>query len=108
MMVPSVKWLKDSGKLSGIKIVTEGGSSNAFTMIKAGDVVAAVAGLPFTEAANGTQAAIDVLAGKKVSVPGFDAKTKVADYLRDPIFKGKPPVITADNVADFTAEWAAG
>lgn len=107
MMVPSVKWLDQNGKLGSIKIVTEGGSSNAFEMIKSGAVVAAVAGLPYTEAANGTQAAIDVLNGKKISVKGFHRKKKVADYLKDPIFGGGPPVITIDNVDSFTAEWSA-
>ena len=76
-------------------------------MIKSGEVVAAVAGLPYTEAANGTQAAIDALNGEPVSVAGFDASTKVADYLKDPIFGGASPVITAANVDQFTAEWAA-
>lgn len=107
MMVPSLKWLKDNDKLGDIKIVTEGGSTDAFEFIKSGEVVAAVAGLPYTEAANGTQAAIDVLEGKKISVKGFDAKKKIADYLKDPIFDGKPPVITKANVDSFEAEWSA-
>ena len=107
MMVPSVNWLKDTNKLANIKIVTEGGSSNAFTMIQAGQVQAAVAGLPYTEAANGTQAAIDALNGVAISVPGWDATAKTADYLKAPIFKGGAPVITTANVATFTPEWAA-
>ncbi len=107
MMVPSVEWLKESGSLGDIEIVTEGGSTNAFTMIEAGEVHAAVAGLPYTEAYNAMMAAVATLTDQPIDVPGWDSTTKVADYLEDPMFGGGTPVITDENVSKLEAEWSA-
>jgi ribose transport system substrate-binding protein len=102
MAVPSIDWLKKSGNLGDIKIVTLGGSKEGFQLIEDGVIHSSVNSLPREEALYGLQAAIDTLEGKKIDVPGWDAKRKVYNTVEDPNIPG---VVDASNVASTPAEW---
>ncbi|MGW0038073.1 sugar ABC transporter substrate-binding protein [Gordonia sp. NPDC003376] len=105
---PSVKWLVDNGKLGSIKIISLGGSSTVVDMIKSGHAYADIAGLPVEESTRAVQAAIQTIKGQPVNVPGWDAASHVYNVLKDPMFNGGDPVITAANADGFTAVWSVG
>lgn len=102
MAVPSIEWLQESGNLGDIEIVTLGGSEEGFQFIKDGVIYSSVNSLPREEAAYGLAAAIDVLEGKEIDVPGFDPETKVYNTVEDP---NVPGVVDSSNVDSTPAEW---
>jgi ABC-type sugar transport system substrate-binding protein len=106
MAVPSIKWLQQSKKLGKIKIVSLGGTKQAFDLIRQGKMHSTFNSLPREEAAYALQAAIDTLNHRPISVPGWDAKRKVYNVLKDPRFKGGPAMVTKKNVNTLTAEWS--
>ena len=77
-------------------------------MVKNDQVYADIAGLPVEEATRSLQAAIQTMRGQPVDVPGFDTSTKVYNVLKDPMFSGSDPVITAGNAGTFKAAWSVG
>jgi ribose transport system substrate-binding protein len=105
MAVPSVKWLQQSGKL-GVKIVSLGGTKQAFDLIRQGKMYSTFNSLPREEAAYALQAAIHTLNHRPIAVPGWNAKSKVYNVLKDPRFKGGPAMVTKKNVNTLTAEWS--
>ncbi len=102
MAVPSIAWLRRSGNLKNRKIVTLGGSTQGFTLIRDGVIAASINSLPREEAAYAVQAAIDALRKKPVDVPGWDAGRKVYNVLTDP---SQPGIVTRANVEQVKAEW---
>ena len=102
MAVPSIDWLKKANKLSGLKIVTLGGTTEGLELIGDGSIQASVNSLPREEAAYAVQAAIDTLQKKTIDFPGWDADTKVYDVLKDP---QQPPLLDKSNIEGITAEW---
>jgi len=106
MAVPSVKWLQQSGKLGGIKIVSLGGTKQAFDLIRQGQMHSTFNSLPREEAAYALKAAIDVLSHRPISVPGWNAKARAYVVQVDPRFKGGTAMVTKNNVKKLTAEWS--
>lgn len=105
MAVPSVNWLKQSGKLGDLKIVSLGGTAQGFSMIKSGEMYGAIDSLPQEEAGYALQAAIDKLRGKTFSAPGWNASTEEWLVQRDPRFHGNGAMIDKSNVGKYPAEW---
>lgn len=105
MAIPSISWLKKTGKIGRIKIVSLGASTNAKAAIKAGTMYAGVVQLPAQEAAYAVEAAIQTFHKKPIAVPGWNAKRKVYNLLIDPSLKGVP-VIDKANLKSFKAEWS--
>jgi ribose transport system substrate-binding protein len=108
MATPSLDALDSAGKLGNDKtvVVGLGGTKEAFARIRKGDWYATVHTLPREEAGRATEAAIQTLDDKPVEVPGWDPKTKVYNTLHDPMFGGKPPIITKKNAGRFEPEWS--
>jgi ABC-type sugar transport system substrate-binding protein len=106
MAVPSVRWLQQSGKLGRIKIVSLGGTKQAFDLIRRGKMYSTFNSLPREEAAYALQAAIDTLNHRRIAVPGWNAKAHAYIVQTDPRFKGGPAMVTKLNVNKLTAEWS--
>ena len=106
MAVPSVNWLKQSGKLGNKKIVSLGGTKQGFEMIKNGEMYSAIDSLPQEEAGYALQSAIDKLEGKSFSAPGWNSTTNSWIVQADPRFHGNGAVVNKSNVAQFPAEWS--
>ena len=101
MAIPSIKFLASSGKLSGIKIVSLGATTNAAAAIKAKQMYSGVVQLPAEEAEYATSAAISTVLGTPITVPGWDAANKIYDVLN-----AGTPVLDASNVDTFKTEWS--
>ena len=102
MAVPSIGWLKQTNKLGKRKIVTLGGTTQGVKLIEDGSIYSSVNSLPREEAAHAVAAAIDRLQNKPTGFPGWDAKTKVYDVLKDP---QQPPILDKSNAGGITAQW---
>ena len=85
--------LADAGVLDNVKIIGFGGSRPAFEAVADGRWFADLMGAPGTEGRLAMNAMIDALAGTDVG--GIDTALELQDE----------GLVTADNVADFTAEW---
>jgi ABC-type sugar transport system substrate-binding protein len=105
MAVPAIKWMDANGH-GNVKSVSQGGTTQAFDLIKQGKLVGTVANLPKEEAGYALQAAIDTLANKPITIAGFDQQTKIYNVLTDPRFDGKPAVIVKSNVDKLEPEYS--
>lgn len=102
MAIPSIKWMQQNNKLGDRKIVTLGGTTQGFDLIKQGIITASIMSLPREEAAYAVTAAINTLDGKPIEIPGWDPDRKVWDALNYPKV---PSVITKQNVDSVEPEW---
>ncbi len=85
--------LMDAGILENVDIIGFGGSTPAFEAVAEGRWFADLMGAPATEGRLAINAMIEALAGTDVG--GIDTALELQDE----------GLVTADNVADFTAEW---
>jgi ribose transport system substrate-binding protein len=85
--------LMDAGMLENVKVIGFGGSSPALEAVADGRWFADLMGAPGTEGALAMNAMIEALAGNDLG--GIDTALELQDE----------GLVTADNVADFTAEW---
>ncbi len=85
--------LMDADMLENVKIIGFGGSSPALEAVADGRWFADLMGAPGTEGALAMNAMIEALAGNDLG--GIDTALELQDE----------GLVTADNVADFTAEW---
>jgi ribose transport system substrate-binding protein len=85
--------LMDAGMLEDVKIIGFGGSSPALDAVADGRWFADLMGAPGTEGALAMNAMIEALAGNDLG--GIDTALELPDE----------GLVTADNVADFSAEW---
>ena len=85
--------LMDAGLLENVKIIGFGGSSPALEAVADGRWFADLMGAPATEGRLAMNAMIEALAGNDLG--GIDTALELQDE----------GLVTAENVADFTAEW---
>jgi len=85
--------LMDADMLENVAIIGFGGSTPAFEAVADGRWFADLMGAPGTEGALAMNAMIEALAGNDIG--GIDTALELQDE----------GLVTADNVADFTAEW---
>jgi len=85
--------LADAGKLESVKLIGLGGSAPALAAIADGRWFGGVMGAPATEGRLAAEAMIAALAGENAG--GLDPLTTLPDE----------GLVTAENVASFTAEW---
>jgi ABC-type sugar transport system substrate-binding protein len=100
---PDLRTLKILGR-ANVKVVVQGGSKVAFQQVRKGLIAGGTVAYPSTYTANTMTALLQVLRGKKVAVPGWNARRKVYDGYNDPKLPG--PVFTAKTLSKFPpADW---
>jgi ribose transport system substrate-binding protein len=85
--------LSDAGLLDSVKVIGFGGSTPALEAVADGRWFGDLMGAPYTEGELAINAMIDALAGTDAG--GIDTALELQDE----------GLVTAENVADFTAEW---
>ena len=100
---PDLRTLKILGRAK-VKVVVQGGSKVAYQQVRKGLIAGGTVAYPSTYTNRAMTGLLQVLAGKKVAVPGWNARKKVYDGYSDPQLPG--PVFTAKTLGKFPpADW---